>query len=154
VPRYIRETPLSIARQAAALRADWPSLSVTAWRDELKAMGELQPTPISTVFKVSITYRVGDAPEAFVHSPALARRPERPDEPVPHVYPWVGGAEGHPCLFRPWGNEWHAGKAISRTIVPWLLTWLANYEVWRATGKWLGGGVSHGLPKTKGARST
>jgi hypothetical protein len=133
--------------------AEWPSLSVVLGRGGLTAEGELQPTPISSVYRVSITYRLGRNPEAFVHAPALARRPERPDEPVPHVDPWDGSPEGHPCLFRPWGNEWHAGKAISRTVVPWFLTWLANYEVWHATGKWMGGGVSHGGPKLKDSRS-
>ncbi len=144
---------MSIAQQAAVLRAEWNSLSVKVDRARLTAEGELQPTPISSVYKMSITYCMGGAPEAFVHSPALLRRPERPEEPIPHVYPWKDGTEGHPCLFRPWSNEWHAGKAISRTVVPWLLTWLANYEVWRMTGKWLGGGVLHGTKKSKVERS-
>lgn len=138
--RFFHERTLSIAQQAALLNAEWPSLIVERDLYALEATGTLQPSPISAEYTVSIKYRLGGAPKAYVHSPALARRSEAPNEPVPHVYPWLEGTEGHPCLYRPWSNEWNAGKPISRTIVPWLLTWLANYEVWRATGKWLGGG--------------
>lgn len=139
--RFFHERALSIAQQTALLKAEWPSLDVARQRDALEAKGILQPTPISAEYTVSITYRIGGTPKVYVHDPPLARRPEAPLDPVPHVYPWRDGTEGHPCLYRPWSNEWNAGKPISRTIVPWLLTWLANYEIWRATGKWLGGGA-------------
>jgi len=29
---------------------------------------------------------------------------------------------------------------IADTTVPWTAEWLANYEVWLATGEWHGGG--------------
>lgn len=145
---FIRQKKLTIAQQGAVLRGEWPSLKVVTRRNELEASGVVQPSAISGVYTVSIEYCLGSAPYVYVHSPALSRRREQPDEPVPHVYPWREGTEGRPCLYRPWSNEWHPGKHLSRTIVPWLLTWLANYEVWRATGRWLGGGAPHQRPKT------
>lgn len=33
---------------------------------------------------------------------------------------------------------------ISDTIIPWVADWLLYYELWLATGEWLGGG--HGSP--------
>ena len=33
---------------------------------------------------------------------------------------------------------------LSETIIPWAIEWLKYYELWRITGKWLGGGIEHG----------
>ncbi|HYM07249.1 MAG TPA: hypothetical protein VE377_25720 [Candidatus Dormibacteraeota bacterium] len=33
---------------------------------------------------------------------------------------------------------------LSHSIIPWLALWLMFYEMWRATGEWYGGGISHG----------
>jgi hypothetical protein len=33
---------------------------------------------------------------------------------------------------------------IATTIIPWLSLWLYYYEVWHATGEWMGGGIEHG----------
>ena len=30
---------------------------------------------------------------------------------------------------------------LATTIVPWCSEWLFYYELWLATGEWLGGGV-------------
>ncbi len=43
------------------------------------------------------------------------------------------------CLYLP--GQWSGEKPIAVTIVPWASVWLYFYEVWRATGEWLGGGV-------------
>jgi hypothetical protein len=32
---------------------------------------------------------------------------------------------------------------VATTIMPWLLLWLTFYELWLATGVWLGGGTVH-----------
>ena len=41
-------------------------------------------------------------------------------------------------------------KLISNTIIPWTIEWLYFYELWLATGEWLGGGehVDSGFSKT------
>jgi hypothetical protein len=33
--------------------------------------------------------------------------------------------------------------AVADTTVPWTALWLYHYEVWHATGEWLGGGIDH-----------
>ena len=33
------------------------------------------------------------------------------------------------------------GQKFAETIVPWACLWLYYYEVWHATGEWLGGGL-------------
>ena len=45
------------------------------------------------------------------------------------------------CLY--YGNQWDPGELIATTIVPWTSEWLEYYELWHATGLWLGGGVGH-----------
>ena len=30
--------------------------------------------------------------------------------------------------------------SVVNTIIPWTSEWLLHYELWHATGKWLGGG--------------
>ena len=45
------------------------------------------------------------------------------------------------CLYLPGTGEWTSDKPIALTIVPWTSLWLYFYEVWRATGEWLGGGI-------------
>jgi len=58
-------------------------------------------------------------------------------------------AQDRPCLFLPGSGEWRSDLLIARTVVPWLSEWLYFYEVWRATGEWLGGGEHPrpGLPE-------
>jgi hypothetical protein len=45
------------------------------------------------------------------------------------------------CLFLPGSREWNGDDPIALTILPWASLWLYFYEVWHATGEWLGGGV-------------
>ena len=69
-------------------------------------------------------------------------RPLEAGGKIPHTY---GPAE--PCLFYPSRASWRSDMKLSQTIIPWLSLWLTFYEMWRATGKWHGGGISHGAIK-------
>ena len=40
-------------------------------------------------------------------------------------------------------GDWREDRALAWTIIPWLLEWLVEYEVWLVTGEWCGGGVAH-----------
>src|SRR5690606_1969874 len=97
----------------------------------------VRPTPLAEGYRVRIVYALGDAPKAYVDSPAL--RPRGDGQPVPHVYPGP-----RPCLYLPGSGEWTNRMSIARTIIPWLMLWLTYYELWHATGVWQGGGVEHG----------
>ncbi len=97
---------------------------------------------MSQEYQVKIHYELGAPPKVWVLSPPLERRPD--GEPIPHVY------EGpRPCLYLPGSGEWRPDRYIADTIVPWTSLWLYYYEVWHATGEWLGGGVH---PKPQGLK--
>ena len=80
-------------------------------------------------------------PQVQVLSPVLEKRPEDPEEPIPHHYFNLGNPS-HPilCLYDPRKKEWAPSDYIAETILPWTINWLACYEGWRATGEWRGGG--------------
>jgi hypothetical protein len=102
--------------------------SAVAW------VGEVQPTPLSRKYQIKIEYRADKSPMITVLSPKLALL-EGWSKP-PHTY-----REGNLCLYTPSKREWHAGKSIASTIVPWISLWLFYYEAWLITGKWLGDGT-------------
>lgn len=51
----------------------------------------------------------------------------REGKSLPHVF-----SDGTLCLHEP--GEWTDGMYIADTTVPWTAEWLANYEIWLATG--------------------
>ena len=80
-------------------------------------------------------------PMVTVLDPLLHEREEKPDDPIPHLY----RNQDQPhfpllCLYDPAAHEWHPGRAVAWTIIPWTIDWLACYEGWLATGEWTGGG--------------
>jgi len=127
----------SLRDQAAWMREYYPGFQCTATNRDLRCTGRLQPTPLSREYEVTITCDAGGRPQAFV--PGLVAR--KPDERIPHTY-----APNRPCLYYP-GGEWRSDMKVATTIVPWLSLWLYHYEVWHATGEWMGGGIHHNGPK-------
>jgi hypothetical protein len=103
--------------------------SLSLSRDRLIWEGELQPSPLSVRYTVRIEATPARRPRVRVISPPLAESAHE----LPHVY-----GDGTLCLCFPW--QWDHTKPIARTIVPWTSEWLFYYELWRATGTWLGGG--------------
>ena len=92
---------------------------------------QLTPTPISDSYRVRLTYRLGKRPRVVVVSPRLEKIEECR---LPHTY------EGDElCLCLP--GEWSQSDSLVDTIIPWVSEWLANYETWVFTGRWLGGGT-------------
>ena len=73
---------------------------------------------------------------------------ERDGKPPPHLY--LGGDL---CLYLPGSGEWYPDKPVAATILPWASLWLYYYEIWLATGEWLGGGVHPVDSKDKKALS-
>ena len=62
-----------------------------------------------------------------------------PDKELPHVY---SQKEQRLCLYYPRGRcAWNSSMGIAKTIMPWTSEWLFFYELWLATGEWLGGGI-------------
>jgi hypothetical protein len=102
--------------------------------------GTLQPTALSATYTVRVQYRLGNAPRVMIIWPQL--RPRDDTKVIPHVY----GLD-RPCLYYPKFREWHPGASVAETIVPWTSLWLHYYELWHATGEWLGGGIHIGSKK-------
>lgn len=133
----------SLGQQVGSIRGLYPDWSVRMFPGGLVASGQLQPTPLSTAYRVSIRYRIGDKrPEATVEAPPLQ---DRGSQSPPHIFPGR-----HPCLHLP--AEWNGDLLISRTTIPWLAEWLVFYELWLATGEWLGEG-RHPPAETSAAKS-
>lgn len=129
-----KERPRTIDAQIVNMRACLKDFECKRSRDKAVWIGLLQPMPISRIYRVKIRYQIGDIPKVFVLSPALEIR--KGEERIPHTY-----SDNEICVYWPAGDEWNGQKFISDTIIPWTILWLFHYEIWLATGKWLGGGV-------------
>lgn len=128
-----RFRPYTLAQQAVKLRSAQPDSnfkyhggSWLVWR------GKVQPHPLSERYTITIRYKLRNRPGVFVISPRLR---SRNGQGIPHTF---SGDEL--CLFRFKHLEWNGRMWIADTILPWTSLWLYYYEVWLATGEWLGGG--------------
>jgi hypothetical protein len=120
----------SVPRQAFALHGLFPEVKAKLTVTQLVWTGPIQPTPASRVYVVRIAYMLGHFPRVRVLSPDLETRP---GERLPHVY-----GDGSLCLHLE--DEWSPDMLIVDTTLPWTAEWLINYEIWKATGEWHGGG--------------
>jgi len=132
---------LPISQQIIAMNLSFPEFDAEWKKNTVIWTGVLQPTSLSMKYTVEITYSLDmRQPEVHVLAPSLKIRGE---EKIPHFYPG-----NKLCLFRPKKKEWTKEMLIAETIVPWTSLWLYYYEIWHATGKWLGGG-EHPVIKNK-----
>ena len=136
--------------QVRGMRAKWPEFRVKH-RDKQRVVWEGELRPFHKTYTVGIILRVAPPgpgvpnPLVMVFNPLLHGRNEMPDEAIPHVYgnpwdpllPWL-------CLFHPPTDRFDPRRhRAADTVIPWTIEWLACYEGWLATGKWVGGGTSH-----------
>lgn len=127
--------------------AVWPALDSRVEGGTLVVTGVVQPSPITLAYRFRLTYADYGIPRIYVISPPLTRRPQEPDTPIPHTYEWTNVGKERPCVFYPAGREWRPDMPLATSVMPWLLSWLVDYEIWHATGEWRGGGVPHGSTK-------
>ena len=139
--KFIARRPLNLAQQAAGIRQTLPWFEVALAGRLLVARGTLVPNLITRKYRVRIEYEGnGNRPEVYVEEPKLLRRPQEPDEPIPHTYESTMPGKERPCAFYP-AMDWDGTRPIATSVVPWLMSWLFDYEVWHATGHWHGGGL-------------
>lgn len=119
-----------LAQQAFALRARFPDAKGKLTPTRFAWTGTLQPNPASRVYTVRIVLDNGRFPRVEVIEPMLETRP---GESLPHVFD-----DGTLCLHLE--NEWTSDMLMVDTTVSWTSEWLINYEIWKATGVWYGGG--------------
>jgi hypothetical protein len=86
----------------------------------------------AAIYRIRLDYRFQRRPRVRVLSPELERYN---DEDIPHMY-----GQKYLCLYLPGVGDWSPDKEIAKTIIPWAALWLNYYELWHATGEWLGGG--------------
>jgi hypothetical protein len=124
---------IPVPQQIIAMELSFPEFKYEWKKNTVMWTGHLKPTALSKNYKIQISYSLDkQQPEILVLSTALSRRG---NEKIPHIYPG-----NRLCLFRPKKKEWTKDMLISETIVPWTSLWLYYYEMWHATGEWLGGG--------------
>lgn len=122
----------SLVAQKLRLEQLFPDSDATVRADKLTWRGQLKPTPASRVYTAALSYKRREFPRVRIVHPVLETR----GGSLPHVY-----IEGHLCLFLPSAYEWDASMFLADTIIPWAAEWLLFYEIWLATGEWLGGGA-------------
>jgi hypothetical protein len=103
----------------------------------LVAEGDITPTALSETYRVRIEYPQNKWPKVWVHSPKLV--PREQDGDIPHMY-----EQDRICLWMPGSGEWTEGMSVAEAVIPWASEWLYYYELWHATGEWLGGGHEPG----------
>jgi hypothetical protein len=130
-------------QQIGRMKELHPGFSRTKWRlDLVRWEGDLQPSDASARYKLAVEYRFRRFPVVSVLSPAL--QPHENGSPIPHRF-----ADGTLCLYLTNSGEWTPAMYIADTTIPWAAHWLLHYEVWHATGEWLGGGEHPRIKKSR-----
>jgi hypothetical protein len=124
---------LGLREQAAYMKLWWPCFKSSVRKGNLISEGDLHPSDISRTYRIRVSQAGGRPPRVRVLDPSL--KPREEGEMIPHMY-----EQERLCLYRPAYRQWTSEMPIALTIVPWASTWLLFYELWHATGEWLGGG--------------
>jgi hypothetical protein len=119
---------LTLAQQALGLRSVFPDSKSKIKRGELTWTGRLQPCELSRIYIAKITYTYGRYPSTRILDPPLRATQTGF---LPHTF-----RDRSLCLHD--AGQWTEHMLIVDTIVPWTAEWLLHYEVWLATGQWLG----------------
>jgi hypothetical protein len=130
---YVSRKDLTLGQQVFRMRTKYPRFVPQMRRGAVSWSGSLKPTEMSADYRIRICYKLGTRPEVSVLEPQL--RGSSDGKPIPHIFPG-----NYLCLYQPRYREWLPTMFIADTIIPWAALWLYYYEVWHATGDWLGGG--------------
>jgi hypothetical protein len=131
---------MSIREQAMFIRVRLPGFKTRFEGSTLVVTGAIQPCEICDTYWIKLEYRVGRRPKVRVESPPLEGREGKK---IPHMY-----EQKYLCLYLPGAGYWSEDKELAKTIIPWASLWLYYYELWHATGEWMGGGVVPGENET------
>lgn len=136
---------MRIFNQMIALKASYPSAVCEIRKNTLWWYGEIQPTPLSRVYKVLMTYKFREMPCVWIIGNEL-KGLDNPE--FPHKYKKDEKNQMVKiCLYR--YKEFSSTKFLARTIIPWAVEWLYFYEIWLATGEWCGGGEHPNIVESK-----
>lgn len=146
-----RPSGRSLASQIDSMKRLWPMFDATRGLSPGSVVWFGQLKGLERSFFISVEYGVPMPedqslfrffPVIRVLRPALKLNWNASEEaPLPHVYFERPDVRLSPlCLFDPGAGEWNPGMSIADTTLPWAARWLACYEIWEATGRWVGGG--------------
>lgn len=105
-------------------------------RDALEWKTFVRASPVSRVYKVIITQKIGRHPRTRVLGPSLKLLAE--GKRIPHLYDQEREVL---CLYFPPASEFDGTKPIATQILPWIGMWLYYFEEWLVSGEWAGGGI-------------
>jgi hypothetical protein len=95
----------------------------------------VQPSPLSRIYHARIDCDANGNPNVFMDSPDI--RLLAGGRKVPHLY---SQERRELCLYLPGSGQWHTGKLLANTVVPWVSLWLLYFEEWLWSDDWKGGG--------------
>lgn len=131
---------LPLQTQKLLLAQCFPAGKASLRRNTLVWEGALQPTAVSHVYEIRVTYCLNGRPEVLLLAPNPQQMADAlaPGRTLPHVYSY-----NHPvrlCIYHPKKREWKPSMALAATVVPWAVMWLSFFEDWVCTDVWSGGG--------------
>lgn len=100
----------------------------------------LQPTPLSRIYKILLVYIEGYVPYAYVLAPSLNKL-KKEYSVIPHLY---DHDRYRLCLHYPHSNDYSSSEEIGQQYIPWITHWLYYFEEWLYSEDWKGGGVEPG----------
>ncbi len=140
--RPIHKSILGPREQGTRIAGVCPGFNYRVRNGVLIGRGTIKPGPLTDEYDFSLEYKRGRVPTVRILRPPIYTK--QGGKVLGHTY-----EKDKPCVFRP-KFDWSVDKVIANTVIPWLALWLQFYEVWLATGKWLGGG-EHPSP-TEGSK--
>lgn len=127
---------LSMGQQLFALKHRFPNSSITHNKGKLTWEARLTPTEGCETYELRLTWSRGRFPEVWARAGALERCEDLGS--IPHQFGFDDKSKSVKlCLQR---RDWDSGQLIADTYVSWAMEWLVFFELWLATGEWLGGG--------------
>lgn len=140
--KYFKK-PKNVAIQLLNLKSKYECLDSKLGIGKLIWKQRVRPSELSRTYDITVKYN-GKIPEVYLYNQGIMTKE---DEYIPHCFRrhYKNKEDEYVklCLYYPRYNEWSNDMFLSETVIPWTIDWLYYYELWRITGKWLGGGIEH-----------
>jgi len=135
--------PKNVAIQLLNLKSKYECLDSKLGIGKLIWKQRVRPSELSRTYDITVKYN-GKIPEVYLYNQGIMTKE---DEYIPHCFRrhYKNKEDEYVklCLYYPRYHEWSNDMFLSETVIPWTIDWLYYYELWRITGKWLGGGIEH-----------
>lgn len=140
VKRFFNDSK-NVAIQLLNLESKYNCLEYSLKSGKLTWKQRVRPSKLSRTYDIIVQYD-GKIPRIYLYNQGIMKSE---NEYIPHCYERNYKNKTNEyvmiCLYYPKYNEWSGNMLLSDTIIPWAIDWLYFYELWRITGRWLGGGI-------------